>query len=108
MSEYLKLIEQAEDLLRQLLDDTEHGRVILKGDKGLEDVEIRKPEDFKHLPLGSVISVGISEYFLAYDSGQSKWVNYDLSRILTYQEMYIKLVRDQEVNSLIMLRYRGV
>lgn len=107
MSNYLELIEQAEDLLKQLLDDTEHGCVTLKGCNEIPDVEICKPNDFNNLTLGSVISIGVCEYFLADDMRQTKWVNYDLRRILTYQEMYIELVQAQEENIPVMLRYRG-
>lgn len=107
MSEYLKLIDQAKDLLSQLLNDTEHGRVILKGDKGLSDVEICKPSDFNKLPLGSVISIGVCEYFLVTDGLNSNCVSYDSRRIFTYQEMYIELVQAQEENTPIMLRYKG-
>lgn len=107
MSEYMKLIEQAEDLLDQLLNDTHHGRVILKGINELSDVEICKPSDFNKLPLGSVISIGVCEYFLVTDGLNSNCVSYDSRRILTYQEMYIELVQAQEENTPIMLRYKG-
>ena len=105
MSEYVKLIEQAEDLLSQLLDNTKHGRVILKGANGLSDIEIRKPSDFNKLPLGSVISIGICEYLLMADGLKSNCVS--IRRILTYQEMYIELVKAQEGGSQVMVRYKG-
>lgn len=107
MSEYVKLIKRAEDLLNQLLDDTKHGQVILKGANGLSDIEIRKPSDFDKLPLGSVISIGVCEYFLVSDGLNSNCVSYDFSRILGYQEMYIELVKAQEEGTSVMLRYKG-
>lgn len=107
MSEYLKLIDQAKDLLDQLLNDTHHGRVVLKGCNGLSDVEICKPSDFNKLPLGSVFSIGVCEYFLVTDGLNSNCVSYDFRRILTYQEMYIELVQAQEENTPIMFRYKG-
>lgn len=107
MPEYLELIDQAKGLLDQLLNDTEHGRVILKGDRGLEDVEICKPRDFTKLPLGTVISLGVCEYFLVTNELKSLWVSYDMRRVLSYQDLYIELVRAQKNNTPITLRYKG-
>ena len=107
MPEYLELIDQAKELLDQLLDDPEHGRVILKGDNGLEDVEICKPGDFIKLPLGSVISLGVCEYFLATNKLKSQWLGYDMREVLSYRGLYIELVRAQKNNIPITLRYRG-
>ena len=107
MSEYVKLIDQARDLLDKLLEDTNHGKVTLKGVKGLSDVMICKPQNFNTLPLGTVISIGICEYFLVTDELKSKWVSYDMRRVFTYRDMYIELVKAQESNTPIFLRHKG-
>lgn len=107
MSEYVKLIDQARDLLDQLLNDTKYGQVILKGVKGLSDFKICKPQNFNTLPLGTVITIGICEYFLVTDGLKSKWVSYDMRRVFTYRDMYIELVKAQESNTPIFLRHKG-
>lgn len=107
MSEYLNLIKKTEDLLKRILDDTKHGQVTLKGDNGLSDVEIRKPNDFNRLPLGSVISFGVCEYFLAYDGLATLWVGFDMRQVLSCHDMYIKLMEAQEEYVTICLRYKG-
>lgn len=102
MNDYLKTIIKAQSLVKQLLNDTSYGEI------KLSDFTIRKPEDLRrNLPLGSLITVGVSEWFLTSADSESVWQNYAQGIILDSEGMYLHMLKSIDGGAAVKLLHIG-
>lgn len=103
MNDYLKTIIKAQSLIKQLLNDTAFGKFTLG------DIMISKPEDLdKNFQLGTLITVGVSEWFLTFADSESVWQNYYQGVILDSEGMYILILKALEDGMAVELLHKGV
>lgn len=103
MNDYLKTIFKAQSLIKQLLNDTTYGKFTL------EDITISKPEDLdKNLPLGTLIMVSGSEWFLTTNAYDRVWQNYSQGVILDSEGMYLLILKAIEEERAVELLHKGV
>lgn len=103
MNDYLKTIIKAQSLIKQLLNDTAYGKFTLG------DITISKPEDLhKNFQLGTLITVGVSEWFLTTNSYGPIWQNYSQGVVLDSEGMYILILKALEEDRAVELLHKGV
>lgn len=102
MNDYLKTILEAQSLIKQLLNDTTFGKFTLG------DITISKPEDLdKNFRLGTLISVGVSEWFLTTNTYDRIWQNYSQGVVLDSESMYLLILKALEGDSAVELLHKG-
>jgi len=102
MNDYLKTIIKAQSLIKQLLNDTTYGTFTLG------DITISKPEDLhKNFRVGTLITIGVSEWFLTTDSYDLIWQNYSQGIVLDSEGMYILILKALEENRAVELLHKG-
>lgn len=102
MNDYLNTIIKAQCLIKQLLNDTTFGKF------ALGDITISKPEDLdKNFQVGTLITVGISEWFLTFADSQSIWQNYYQGVVLDSEGMYIHILKALEEDTPVELLHKG-
>ena len=102
MNDYLKTIIKAQSLIKQLLNDTAFGKFTLG------DITISKPEDLhKNFRLGTLITVGISEWFLTSADSESVWQNFYQGVVLDSEGMYILILKALEEDTPVELLHKG-
>ena len=103
MNDYLKTILKAQSLVKQLLNDTAFGKFTLG------DITISKPEDLdKNFQLGTLIMVGVSEWFLTTNSYNPVWQNYSQGVVLDSEGMYLLILKTIEEERPVELLHKGV
>ena len=103
MNDYLKTIIKAQNLVKQLLNDTAYGKFTLG------DITISKPEDLdKNFQFGTLITVGVSEWFLTVADSKSVWQNYYQGVVLDSEGMYLHILKALEEDSAVELLHKGV
>lgn len=103
MNDYLKTIIKAQNLIKQLLNDTAYGKFTLG------DITISKPEDLdKNFQLGTLITIGVSEWFLTTNSYSYVWQNYSQGVVLDSEGMYIHILKALEEDRAVELLHKGV
>ena len=102
MNDYLKTIIKAQSLIKQLLNDPTFGKFTLGG------ITISKPEDLdKNFQLGTLITVGVSEWFLTTNSYDQIWQNYSQGVVLDSEGMYLLILKALEDDMTIELLHKG-
>lgn len=102
MNDYLKTIIKAQSLIKQLLNDTAYGAFTLG------DITISKPEDLhKNFQLGTLITIGVSEWFLTTNSYDPIWQNYSQGVVLDSEAMYILILKALEEDRAVELLHKG-
>ena len=102
MNDYLKTIFKAQSLIKQLLNDTAYGKFTLG------DVPISKPDDLrKNFRFGTLITVGVSEWFLTTNSYDPIWQNYSQGVVLDSEGMYILILKALEEDTAVELLHNG-
>lgn len=102
MNDYLKTIIKAQNLIKQILNDTTYGKFTLG------DITISKPEDLdKNFRFGTLITVGVSEWFLTTNSNDPIWQNYSQGVVLDSEGMYILILKAFEENKPVELLHKG-
>jgi hypothetical protein len=103
MNDYLKTILKAQSLIKQLLNDPTFGKFTLG------DITISKPEDLgKNFRLGTLIMVGVSEWFLTTNSYGHVWQNYSQGVVLDSEGMYLLILKTIEEERAVELLHKGV
>ena len=103
MNDYLKTIIKAQNLIKQLLNDTTFGKFTLG------DITISKPEDLdKNFLLGTLIMVSGSEWFLTTNSYDRMWQNYSQGVVLDSEGMYLLILKTIEQEKAVELLHKGV
>lgn len=102
MNNYLKTIIEAQSLIEQLLNDTTFGKFTLG------DNTISKPEDLdKNFRFGTLITIGVSEWFLTTNSYDPIWQNYSQGVVLNSEGMYILILKALEEDMTVELLHKG-
>lgn len=102
MKDYLKTILKAQPLVKQLLNDTTFGKF------PLGDTTISKPEDLdKNFRLGTLITIGVSEWFLTTNSYGHVWQNYSQGVVLDSEGMYLLILKTLEEDMPVELLHKG-
>lgn len=102
MNEYLKTITKAQTLIKQLLDDPAYGKITLG------DFTISKPEDLStNLRIGSLITLGVSEWFLTTNERKLIWQNYTQGDTLDNEGMYLHMLKSIDNGATVNLLHEG-
>lgn len=102
MNDYLKTIIKAQSLVKQLLNDTTFGKFTLG------DITISKPEDLDtNFRLGTLIRVGVSEWFVTTNSYDRIWQNYSQGVVLDSEGMYLLILKSLEEDMAVELLHEG-
>lgn len=102
MNDYLKTIIKAQSLVKQLLNDTTFGKFTLG------DITISKPEDLdNNFRFGTLITVGVSEWFLTTNSYEPIWQNYLQGVVLDSEGMYLLILKALEEDMAVELLHKG-
>ena len=102
MNDYLTTIIKAQNLIKQLLNDTTFGKFTLG------DITISKPEDLdKNFQLGTLIMVGVSEWFLTSNSYDCVWQNYSQGVVLDSEGLYLLILKTLEEERAVELLHEG-
>lgn len=102
MNDYLKTIIKAQNLVKQLLNDTTYGKFTLG------DITISKPEDLdKNFQFGTLIMIGASEWFLTSNSYGCVWQNYSQGVILDNEAMYLHMLKSIDKGATVDLLHKG-
>ena len=102
MNDYLKTIIKAQNLIKQLLNDTTFGKFTLG------DITISKPEDLdKNFQFGTLITVGVSEWFLTFADSKPVWQNYYQGVVLDSEGMYILILKALEEDRVVEVLHKG-
>lgn len=102
MDDYLKTIIKAQSLIKQLLNDTAFGKFTLG------DITISKPEDLdKNFNLGTLIAIGVSEWFLTTNSYDQIWQSYSQGVVLDSEGMYLLILKALEEDMPVELLHQG-
>lgn len=102
MNDYLKTIIKAQNLVKQLLSDTTFGKFTLG------DITISRPEDLdKNFRLGTLITVGVSEWFLTSNSYACVWQNYSQGVVLDSEGLYLLILKALEEDRAVELLHEG-
>lgn len=103
MNDYLKTIIKAQSLVKQLLNDPTFGKFTLG------DITISKPEDLgENFQFGTLIMVGVSEWFLTTNSYEPIWQNYSQGVVLDNEGMYLLILKTLEEDRAVELLHKGV
>lgn len=85
---YINLITETRKLLKDILDDENHGVLTFEGLNGLEDLTVKCPKDLEILMPGTVVAVNRIEWMRATGD---KWIPCSKARErLLSDDMYIK------------------
>mgnify|MGYP000865557890 FL=1 len=85
---YINLITETRKLLKDILDDRDHGALTFVGINGFENLTVKGPGDLELLRTGTVVAVGCIEWMRA--SGD-KWVAcYEDYEHLSSDDMYVR------------------
>ena len=102
MYDYLKTVFEAQSLVKQLLNDTTFGKFTLG------DITISKPEDLdKNFRLGTLITVGVSEWLLTTNSYEHVWQSYTQGVVLDSEGMYLRILKALEEEMSVELLHKG-
>lgn len=94
---YVNAIREAQDLLKELLNDPDHGKLTFKGMRGLDDLTITEPRQLGSVAAGSVIAIGLHEW-IALNTGANEYRLWQCcmgGRVTTSEEVYLTAVRAQ-------------
>ena len=93
---YLQAIQEAQDLLTELLNDPEHGKLTFKGLRGRDDLIITGPQQLGDLISGTVLAIAHSEWMAItpYMGERRHWQNFAGSLVATSEELYIHALKE--------------
>lgn len=96
---YMNAIREAQNLLNELLDDPEHGKLTFKGINGLADLTITTPYDLDCLESGTVLTIVGGEWmrFAMRGSGHAWWQHYGGEGRMTSDALY-RYALEREAN----------
>lgn len=92
---YLDTIIEAQDLLSELLNDPDHGKLTFKGLCGLEDLTITGPQELEDLISGTVLAIGSGEWMSMSQPLEEcrYWQSFSGSSTATSMELYIRALK---------------
>lgn len=93
---YMDAISEAQNLLKELVNDPEHGNLTFKGKNGLGDMIVANPEALNVLLSGVVVSIRGDEWMaLTHDcDNQRQWQSYESDQRLSNGDLYILALKN--------------
>lgn len=95
---YLYAINEAQNLLTELLSDPEHGRLTFKGVSGLDDLTITGPQELNNLSSGAVLIIDGNEWLaLSHQVGKPRqWQCYFAEHRMASTELYLLALKNAD------------
>ena len=95
---YLQALDEAQRLINTLLNDPEHGKLMFKGVRGLDDLTITGPEKLNNLSSGTVLAINDNEWLaLSHQVGeQSQWQCYLSGHRMASKELYLLALKSAD------------
>lgn len=89
---YVNAISEAKDLLTELLNDPEHGKLTFVGVHGLDDLTITGPQQLDGLISGTVLAIGRGEWMAIapLEGDRRYWQNFSSPRVATSEALYLR------------------
>nr|DAR15482.1 MAG TPA: hypothetical protein [Caudoviricetes sp.] len=88
---YMNAINEAKKLLKELLNDPDHGKLTFKGLRGLNDLTITHPYQLETTISGTVLTIGAREWMaLSMGEGEPRlWQSFRGAKRVTSEELYL-------------------
>lgn len=99
---YMEAINEAKELLTELLNDPDHGELTFKGLNGLEDLTITGPQELEDIVSGTVLAIDTSEWMatsVIMTEGRH-WQSFRSGKVATNEELYIRALKKPGVLTL--------
>lgn len=95
---YLNAINEAQNLLTELLSDPEHGKLTFEGINGLDDLTITGPQELNNLSSGAVLIIDGNEWLaLSHQVGKPRqWQCYIAEHRMTSKELYLLALKNAD------------
>lgn len=95
---YMNAIREAQNLLNELLNDPDHGKLTFMGMRGLDDLTITGPRELDDFISGTVLAIGCKEWMaVAGDVGNLRqWQSFRAGKRITNEELYLLALADAE------------
>lgn len=93
---YMDAINEAKDLLSQLLNDPDHGKLIFEGEHDVSDLIVTGPRELEDLISGTVLAINNNEWMALSQplEGQRCWQSFRANKVATSEELYIRALRN--------------
>lgn len=95
---YANAIIEAKNLLSDLLNDPDHGKLTFKGLYDLEDLTITGPQELEDLVSGTVLAINNCEWMASSHLTDEcrYWQNFRGGKIETSAELYIRALKQPD------------
>lgn len=95
---YVETIDEAKELLTELLNDPDHGELTFKGLRLLDDLTITGPRDLEDLLPGTVLAVNYGEWMAtsAIVTAGRHWQNFESGKVATSEELYVHALKESD------------
>lgn len=95
---YMNAINEAKNLLKELLNDPEHGKLTFKGINGLDDLDITGPEKLNNLSSGAVLMIDGNEWLaLSHQVGEPRqWQCYLTDHRMASKGLYLLALKNAD------------
>lgn len=92
---YLNTINNTKDLLTELLNDPNHGKLTFMGIHGLDNLTITSPQQLDDLISGTVLAIGRSEWMAIapLEGDRRYWQNFSSPRVATSEALYLRALK---------------
>lgn len=93
---YMNSISEARNLLDELLNDPDHGKLTFKGANILNDLIITGPRELNDLISGTLLAIGNGEWMAlaTSPSASRQWQNFRVGKRVTSEELYLLALMD--------------
>ena len=99
---YVESINEAKELLTELLNDPDHGELTFKGLRLLDDLTITGPRELDDLISGTVLAIDASEWMATSEimTEGRHWQSFRSGKVATSEELYIRALKKPGVLTL--------
>lgn len=94
---YMEAIEQAQNLLNELLNDPNHGALMFEGMNGLDNLIITGPNELDALTSGTVLSICREEWMALSTAGYrgARWQHFTAGSRVTSERLYLNALDNE-------------
>lgn len=95
---YMNAINEAKKLLKELLNDPEHGKLTFKGVRGLNDLVITGPGELDDVISGALVAIDDAEWMaLGYNVREPRqWQRFTGGHRATSEELYLLALKNAD------------
>lgn len=95
---YMNAINEAKKLLKELLNDPEHGKLTFKGVRGLDDLDITEPGELDDVTSGALVAIDDAEWMaLGYNVREPRqWQSFMGGHRATSEELYLLALKNAD------------